>query len=67
MNIRVNGQTLHFSKEKMTIIDLLSSYQLQEKIAVVERNKEIISKEAYRRTELKDGDMIEIVHFVGGG
>jgi sulfur carrier protein len=34
---------------------------------VVELNRTIVSREAQESTSLKDGDVLEIVHFVGGG
>lgn len=33
----------------------------------VELNEEILSKANYADTVLKDGDVVEIVNFVGGG
>ncbi|MCP3028562.1 sulfur carrier protein ThiS [Halobacillus sp. A5] len=67
MNILVNGRTLDFPNEKATIAELLESYQIQKKIAVVEHNKQIVKKTDYEHTKLADGDHVEIVHFVGGG
>ncbi|MCR4946120.1 MAG: sulfur carrier protein ThiS [Lachnospiraceae bacterium] len=34
---------------------------------VVEKNLEIIPKEEYDNQSLADGDVVEILHFVGGG
>ena len=33
----------------------------------VELNREIVSRDAWPQTALRDGDKLEIVHFVGGG
>ena len=33
----------------------------------VELNREIVSRDQWPTTQLKDGDRLEIVHFVGGG
>ena len=33
----------------------------------MERNGEIVPKAAYGETILQDGDVIEVVNFVGGG
>ncbi|WP_121639154.1 sulfur carrier protein ThiS [Virgibacillus sp. Bac330] len=67
MELHVNGETLHFAKDTMTMLDLLEAYDIEEKVAAVEKNKEIIRKTDYSQTILEDGDRIEIVHFVGGG
>ena len=34
---------------------------------VVELNEEIIKRETYDTTVLKDGDVVEILQFMGGG
>ena len=34
---------------------------------VVERNREIVDREAFRDTRLADGDVLELVRLVGGG
>jgi thiamine biosynthesis protein ThiS len=33
----------------------------------VERNREIVDREAFRDTRLADGDVLELVRLVGGG
>ena len=33
----------------------------------VELNREIVPRDRWSQTHLKDGDRLEIVHFVGGG
>jgi thiamine biosynthesis protein ThiS len=33
----------------------------------VEMNREIVPRAQWQATALKDGDRLEIVHFVGGG
>ena len=48
------------------IQQLLTQYHLENRIVVVELNKEIVLKEHYETTNHR-GDMVEIIHFVGGG
>ena len=51
-----------------TVASLLASLELDPRLVVVERNREILrDRDALRRVELATGDTIEIVHFVGGG
>jgi thiamine biosynthesis protein ThiS len=51
-----------------TVASLLASLELDPRLVVVERNREILrDREAFPRVELARGDTIEIVHFVGGG
>ncbi|MFN2747149.1 MULTISPECIES: sulfur carrier protein ThiS [Bacillus] len=67
MNIQLNGRQVEWKDDGGTIYDLLASYQLENRVVVVERNREIIGKDQYRKVELEEHDVIEIVHFVGGG
>jgi len=67
MQIIVNGKQVPLTDQVRTIRDLLDSYQLMEKIVVVEQNGTIIERSQYENQTIADGDRIEIVHFVGGG
>ena len=50
-----------------TVAELVDALGLDPRKVAVERNLEIVPRSAYRRTELADGDRVEIVHFIGGG
>ncbi|PFH89039.1 sulfur carrier protein ThiS [Bacillus sp. AFS088145] len=67
MEIRLNGKNIDISSKTCTIQDLLNEYQLENRIVIVEVNKEIIYKEQYSLTRLSNGDSVELIHFVGGG
>lgn len=67
MLVQLNGKKVELDAQINTLRALLASYQLQEKIVVVEQNGEIIDRSRYEDTPIADGDRIEIVHFVGGG
>ncbi|MGG4498848.1 sulfur carrier protein ThiS [Brevibacillus reuszeri] len=67
MVVQLNGKKVELTAEISTLRELLASYQLQEKIVVVEQNGDIIDRSQYETTPIADGDRIEIVHFVGGG
>ncbi|MED1791591.1 sulfur carrier protein ThiS [Brevibacillus nitrificans] len=67
MVVVLNGKKVELADEVQNVRALLASYQLQEKIVVVERNGEIIDRSRYEEAPIMDGDRIEIVHFVGGG
>ncbi|MGZ0084649.1 sulfur carrier protein ThiS [Caldibacillus thermoamylovorans] len=67
MTLTINGETVTVPDEIKTVSDLLSHFQLTNKLAIVEVNVRIIEKHEYGTTALADGDRIEIVHFVGGG
>jgi len=50
-----------------TLTDLLAHLRLDARMVVVELNREIIRRQFLSDRQLKDGDAIELVHFVGGG
>jgi thiamine biosynthesis protein ThiS len=51
-----------------TIASLLASLQLDPRLVVVERNRDILrDRDTFGETAVAAGDTIEIVHFVGGG
>jgi len=65
--ITVNGDSRDIPAGS-TITSLLTSLELDPRLVVVERNREILrDRDSYGHIELTDGDTIEIVHFVGGG
>ena len=50
-----------------TLADLLSHLGLDPRAVVVELNREIVRRPRLGETDLKDGDVVELVHCVGGG
>lgn len=50
-----------------SLADLLQELELDPQGVVVELNREIVRRPALERTALREGDRVEIVHFVGGG
>lgn len=67
MNIIVNGQLMEIEDRLNRVDKLLHSFDLHVKTVVVELNRQILTREHHETTHLKDGDRVEIVHFVGGG
>jgi sulfur carrier protein len=66
MNITINGQVREF-REGLTVAALLEAFDLATERVAVEWNGEIVSREDFANHVLRDGDVIEIVRFVGGG
>ena len=65
MKITLNGDARDVSAR--TLDDLLRELKLDGKPIAVEKNRDVVPKSKYRETALKDGDVLEIVHLVGGG
>ena len=53
--------------ERSTVQDLINHYRLKPGSIVVEKNGAIIDRKIFKKEQLNDGDVIEIVQFVGGG
>jgi len=62
----VNGEPRRLASPA-TLDDLLGRLGLDPRMVVVELNREIVRRPRLGETLLKDGDQIELVHFVGGG
>ncbi|MDX2193171.1 MAG: sulfur carrier protein ThiS [Gemmatimonadales bacterium] len=50
-----------------TLADLLAHLGLDARTVVVEHNRRIVRRPQLAQVPLADGDLVEIVHFVGGG
>lgn len=65
MKLLINGNIE--AGEFSTVANLLSSRDLDPRQVLVELNGSILPKGDYDRTLLKEGDVLELVHFVAGG
>jgi sulfur carrier protein len=66
MRIEVNGESREVS-HGITVASLLVTLGVQDGPVAVEKNREIVPRAAHASTELREGDVLEVVHFVGGG
>ncbi len=64
--VQINGEEKEIA-ESLSVAQLLDELGLRPGRVVVELNRNVISRDAHGTTFLKEGDTIEIVHFVGGG
>jgi thiazole synthase len=65
LTLTVNGESRRTSSA--TVADLVRELGLAPEKVAVERNGEIAPRSTLGQTVLADGDVLEIVHFVGGG
>ncbi len=66
MNLCVNGQNRDYPAA-LNVEQLLATLELNRDQVVVELNREILVADKYVDIQLKDGDTLEIIQFVGGG
>lgn len=67
ITLMVNGAHRELARNS-TLAGLLGSLRIDPRLVVVEHNRSIIrDRDAFGALSLEDGDVVEIVHFVGGG
>ncbi len=66
MHVRVNDETRALP-DGATVADLVASLGLGPRRIAVELNREVVPRATYADTVLHDGDVVEVIHFVGGG
>jgi len=66
MQIQVNGERREL-RDGSRLSDLLKELSLAPERVAVELNHQVVRRNEWPNAILKDGDRVEIVHFVGGG
>ena len=66
MQIEVNGERRDVALD-ITVRGLLDALGVGDGPVAVERNRAIIPRAEHATTKLHEGDVLEVVHFVGGG
>jgi len=66
VKVQINGEEREIVAG-LSISALLEELQIRPGRVVIEHNRNIVSRDAYAHTMLAEGDILEIVHFVGGG
>ena len=66
MKITLNGDP-HELAGPTTISGLLAGLQIDSRRVAVELNLVVLKRPSFDTTEIREGDQVEIVNFVGGG
>jgi thiamine biosynthesis protein ThiS len=66
VTITLNGEPFEITGP-MTLTALLAQLAIDPRRVAVEHNLTVIKRTAFETIELRDGDEVEIVNFVGGG
>ena len=62
----VNGEN-HNLADGTTVAALLATLELGNRRVAVELNQDLVPKTEFSSRVIREGDRLEIVHFVGGG
>ncbi|MGA0242275.1 MAG: sulfur carrier protein ThiS [Candidatus Marinamargulisbacteria bacterium] len=68
MNIQINGEKETLDAAQLTVSELLTlkSVKMPDMVSV-ELNGDILDREAFDTTVLKNDDVVEFLYFMGGG
>ncbi len=66
VTIQVNGEAQRVAAA-ITVRELLKTLELADVLVAVEVNEEIVTRADHGTHRVAEGDVIEIVQFVGGG
>jgi thiamine biosynthesis protein ThiS len=67
MNITLNNRPESFDKNQITISELLKIKNFTFKMLVIKVNSELVKKDSYDNSLVKDGDDVTILHLISGG
>ena len=66
IKIKLNGK-LKTINNKSTLFNIVQKNKIPLTKVAIELNQEIVDKKKIKNINLKNNDIIEIVHFIGGG
>jgi len=66
IKIKLNGKNKTVNNDSY-LLELINELKIPIKKVAIELNREIIDKKKIKKIKLKNNDIIEIVHFIGGG
>jgi sulfur carrier protein len=66
VRIRLNGEWQSV-RDGVTVAELLAELGLENRRIAVEVNCHVVPRRDHAAHRLRDGDEVEVVHFVGGG
>ncbi len=69
MKLQINGEVRDFDNAPVPFMlaTLVETLGMKADRVAIELNRDIAPRDRWSHTTLKEGDQIEIVHFVGGG
>jgi thiamine biosynthesis protein ThiS len=67
VQVLINGESRDFSATSLRLSELIEELSLAPQRIAIEINRRLVRRAEWNETEVRDGDRVEIVHFVGGG
>ena len=66
IKIKINGKKKSIDNDSY-LLELINELKIPIKNVAIEFNREIVDKKKIKKIKLKNNDVVEIVHFIGGG
>ncbi len=68
MKLKINGKESELTESSVSVIKLLEIQKVDmPDMVTVELNGDILDREQFESTTVKDGDELEFLYFMGGG
>ena len=67
MHLIINGKDHDDLPDGMSVADLVVHLELPMRKIAIERNREVVPKSTFQDVILENHDVLEIIHFIGGG
>lgn len=68
MKIKINGEEKSIEKDTLTITELLTIEEIKmPEMVSVEYNGDMLERDQFSTQNIKEGDTIEFLYFMGGG
>ena len=66
IKIKINGKKKSIDNDSY-LLELINELKIPIKKVAIEFNREIVDKKKIKKIKLRNNDVVEIVHFIGGG
>lgn len=66
IDIILNGKSANY-EEELTINELIKYHNYSDGVVIVKYNGQIIKKDKWNDTRISEGDVVDLINFVGGG
>lgn len=67
MKILLNNREEEFSRDVLTVAEMLALKKFTFKMRIIKINGELISRDNYDSTKIQDGDNIQMLYLMSGG
>lgn len=67
MKILLNNRKEEFSKESITVSEMLDIKKFTFKLRIIKINGELIPRQEYDSTIIRDGDDVQMLYLMSGG